>query len=156
MLKLEANWKYVADSVMGGVSNGHITTQIVDGRSAIRLTGMVSLENNGGFIQMATDLKQDGSSLDATNWTGIEIDICGNEEIYDLRIRTDDLDRPWHSFRAPFLATAQWTTVRFSFAVFEPHRTDQGLAPAKLRRIGIVAVGRVFQADIAVSGVRLF
>ncbi len=156
MLKLEANWKYGADSVMGGVSNGHITTQIVDGRSAIRLTGMVSLENNGGFIQMATDLKQDGSALVASNWDGIEIDICGNDEIYDLRIRTDDLDRPWHSFRAPFRATAQWTIVQFPFAVFEPHRTDQGFDPAKLRRIGIVAVGRVFQADIAVSGVRLF
>ncbi|MDU8927024.1 CIA30 family protein [Alisedimentitalea sp. MJ-SS2] len=156
MLKLETNWEYVADAVMGGVSRGRIATQVVVGRSATRLTGMISLENNGGFIQMASDLKRDGSSLDATNWTGIEIDICGNDEIYDLRIRTEGLDRPWHSFRTSFRATAQWTTVRCPFCVFEPHRTEQVLDPAKLRRIGIVAVGRVFQADISVSDVRLF
>jgi hypothetical protein len=156
MLKLETNWEFVADTVMGGISSGRIANQVVDGRSATQLTGMVSLENNGGFIQMASDLKRDGSGLDVSNWVGAEIDVCGNDEIYDLRIRTDDLERPWQSFRAPFRAPAQWTTVRLPFPVFEPHRTDNVLDPAKLRRIGIVAVGRVFQADIAVSDVRLF
>ena len=156
MLKLETNWEFVADTVMGGISSGRIANQVVDGRSATRLTGMVSLENNGGFIQMASDLKRDGSGLDASNWVGIEIDACGNDEIYDLRIRTDDLERPWQSFRAPFRASAQWTTVRLPFQAFELHRTDNVLDPAKLRRIGIVAVGRVIQADIAVSDIRLF
>lgn len=156
MLKLETNWEFVADTVMGGISSGRIANQVVDGRSATRLTGVVSLENNGGFIQMASDLKRDGLSLDASNWVGIEIDVCGNGEIYDLRIRTDDLERPWQSFRAPIRASAQWTTVRLPFPVFEPHRTDKVFDPAKLRRIGIVAVGRIFQADIAVSDVRLF
>lgn len=156
MLKLEANWEFVTDAVMGGISRGQIANQVVDRRSATRLTGMVSLENNGGFIQMASNLKQDGSGLDASNWVGIEIDVSGNDEIYDLRIRTDDLDRPWQSFRAPFRASAQWTTVRLPFPDFEPHKTDNVLDPAKLRRFGLVAVGRVFQVDIAVSGVRLF
>ena len=156
MLKLETNWEYVADAVMGGVSRGRISTSVVDGRSATRLIGMVSLENNGGFIQMASDLQRDGSSLDASSWTGIEIDVCGNDEIYDLRIRTDYLDRPWHSFRTPFRAKPQWTTLRFPFPDFEPHKTEHVLDPAKLRRIGIVAVGRVFHADVAVSDARLF
>lgn len=156
MLELETHWEFVADTVMGGISRGQIANQVVDGRSATRLTGMVSLENNGGFIQMASDLKRDGSGLDASKWTGVEIDVCGNEEVYDLRIRTDNLDRPWQSFRAPFRASAQWATVQLPFAAFEGHKTDNALDLAKLRRIGIVAVGRVFQADIAVSDVRLF
>lgn len=156
MLKLVTNWEFVADTVMGGISSGQIANQVVDGRGATRLTGEVSLENNGGFIQMASDLKRDGLSLDASDWVGMEIDVCGNSEIYDLRIRTDDLERPWQSFRAPVRASAQWTTVRLPFPVFEPHRTDKVFDPAKLRRVGIVAVGRVFQADIAVSDVRLF
>ena len=156
MLKLETNWEFVADTVMGGISSGRIANQVVDGRSATRLTGAVSLENEGGFIQMASDLKRDGLSQDASNWTGIEIDVCGKGQIYDLRIRTDDLERPWQSFRAPIRASARWTMVRLPFPVFEPHRTDKVFDPDNLRRIGIVAVGRVFQADIAVSDVRLF
>lgn len=156
MLKLETNWEFVSDTVMGGVSSGQIAKQVVDGRRATRLTGVVSLENNGGFIQMASDLTRDGLSLDASNWVGIEIDVYGNDAIYDLRIRTDNLERPWQSFRAPIHASAQWTAVRLPFPVFEPHRTDKVFDPAKLRRIGIVAVGRVFQADIAVSAVRLY
>ena len=45
-------WDYVADRVMGGVSSGE--AQIVrDGAdSAVHLTGTVSTDNNGGFIQV--------------------------------------------------------------------------------------------------------
>ena len=155
-MQLEITWEFVADTVMGGISNGQISNRVVGGRSATRLTGMVSLENNGGFIQMAANLKQGGSGLNASNWGGIEIDACGNDEIYDLRIRTDDLERPWQSFRAPFRASAQWKTVRLPFSAFESHKTDKVLNPSRLRRIGIVAVGRVFRADVYLSSVRLF
>lgn len=156
MSLLEANWEFVSDTVMGGVSNGCVSRQIVAGRSATRLTGTVSLDNNGGFIQMASDLTQDGSCLDAHQWTGIELDVCGNNEVYDLRLRTDHLKRPWQSFRASFPTAPHWTTVRLPFSDFAPHKTETAFDPAKLRRMGIVAVGRAFQADIAVSGIRLF
>lgn len=156
MLNLETNWEFVSDGVMGGISRGQIEKQPVGGRIATRLTGTVSLENNGGFIQMAADLKSQGLDLEASNWAGIEIDICGNDEVYDLRIRTDDLDRPWQSFRAPFRASTQWTTIRMQFENFLAHRTDKVLEPKKMRRLGVVAVGRVFQVDVSVSAVRLF
>lgn len=156
VFKIKTNWEFVADTVMGGISRGQIAKETIDGRSATRLTGLVSLENNGGFIQMASDLKRDGSILDAGYRSGIEIDVYGNDELYDLRLRTDDLERPWQSFRAPFRATAQWSTIQFPFLIFEPHRSEKVLRPARLRRIGVVAVGRVFQADVAVSDVRLF
>jgi hypothetical protein len=35
-----------------------------------------------------------------------------------------------------------------TLADFEPHRTDEPFNPAKLRRIGIVAIGREFDADV--------
>lgn len=155
MLKLATKWEFVADSVMGGVSDGQLTTSVVDGRVATRLIGLVSLENGGGFVQMASDLTRDGSVLDASSWSGIEIDVRGNDEVYDLRLRTDELSRPWQSFRATFRAPAHWTTVRLPFRSFEPRKTDKALNPARLRRIGVLAFGRVFRADIAVSGVRL-
>ena len=46
----------LSDRVMGGVSSGTLRREVVRGRAALRLEGDVSLENNGGFIQMALDL----------------------------------------------------------------------------------------------------
>lgn len=154
--ELRTNWEFVADTVMGGVSDGRISRETIEGRSATRLTGTVSLDNNGGFIQMASEVKRKGSNLDAGNWSGIEIDVFGNEEVYDLRLRTDDLERPWKSFRAPFVAPRKWATVQIPFSGFEPHRTDKVFHPERLRRVGVVAVGRVFEVDVAVSALRLF
>ena len=141
---------------MGGVSTGQITRETIDSCDAVRLTGRVSLDNNGGFIQMAMDLNPDGSALDASEYTGLEIDVIGNAEVYDLRLRTDALERPWQSFRTDFTAPKQQTTIRVPFTDITPHKTDARFDPAGLRRIGILAIGRVFDADIAVCGVRLY
>lgn len=62
---------------MGGVSNGIMRRKLVQGREAIGMQGNVSLENDGGFIQIALDLAPDGASFDACQWTGIEIDVVG-------------------------------------------------------------------------------
>ena len=150
-MDLSPTWEYVADTVMGGVSQGRLTLETVDGRDAARLTGVVSLDNNGGFLQMAFDV-----TVDVSAWTGVEIDVAGNDETYDLRVRTDQLTRPWQSFRASFTAQREWTTVRIPFADLTPHRTDAMFDPRRVRRIGILAIGRVFNADVAVSGVRLY
>jgi len=41
------------DQVMGGVSKGTMVRDAVAGRAAIRMRGDLSLENNGGFVQIA-------------------------------------------------------------------------------------------------------
>ena len=46
----KGNWAYLADTVMGGVSQGRAEFS----NGALRLTGQVSTENNGGFIQVRT------------------------------------------------------------------------------------------------------
>ena len=53
---LSLQWRLVTDAVMGGVSRGTISREIVDGREAIRMRGEVSTENNGGFLQITLDL----------------------------------------------------------------------------------------------------
>ena len=148
-------WEFVADTVMGGVSSGHIKTLNIKGRVATRLTGDVSLENNGGFVQMAFDINDDGSTFNASEIDGVEIYVLGNAESYDLRLRTSELTRPWQSYRASFFAATQWTTVRIPFADFKAHKTDICFKSSLLRRIGVLAIGRVFAADISVSGFRL-
>jgi len=128
--------------------------EVVRGREAIRMQGDVSLENNGGFLQIALDLAPDGAPIDARGWAGIEIDVIGNGESYNLHLRTADVIRPWQSYRAGFVAEPEWRTRRLPFAEFEPHRIDAPLDRSTLRRIGIVAIGRAFHADIAIGGVR--
>jgi len=154
-MQLEPDWEYVADTVMGGVSVGQLSQEEVAGRNAARLTGEVSLDNNGGFIQMAFDLAQ-GEVLDASDWQGIEVELRGNGATYEMRLRTDALTRPWQSYRAEFMAGDAWQTLRLPWADFEPRKTDVPFDPARLRRIGILAIGSEMQADVAVSAIRFF
>lgn len=155
-MKLQPAWEYVADTVMGGVSTGQIAPARIDGKDAVRLTGQVSLDNNGGFVQMAFDMQRGGGAVDASGYAGIEITLIGNNEPYDLRLRTDALRRPWQSFRASVVAEDTWTTLRMPWSAFEAHRTDATFDPARLRRIGVLAIGRAFEADVAVASVALY
>ena len=155
-MDLDPKWEYVADRVMGGVSSGDMRHQVYLGREAAVLRGDVSLDNNGGFVQIAFDLRPDGTAFDARGWAGIELDVCGNGERYDIRLRTDQLTRPWQSFRAEFTAPPAWQTVQVSFSDVISHRTDAVIDPARLKRVGILAIGRAFHAEIAVAGVRLY
>jgi hypothetical protein len=141
---------------MGGLSRGSATQTEIDGKVAIRLTGEVSLKNNGGFIQIAFDLKNSGQTFDASFWTGIKLNVFGNNEVYDIRLRTDQIVRPWQSFRKEFLAKKEWTSIRLPFFNFQPHRIEETLDPARLRRIGVLAIGRQMQADISVARVELY
>lgn len=151
--QIDAQWEYVADAVMGGQSQGHMTQDIVQGRPAHILRGQVSLDNNGGFVQIATDVPQ---AIRAARWDGLAIDVLGNDESYDIRLRTADLSRPWQSFRTDVMAQPQWTTLHLPFAAFVAHKHDLPFDPRALTRIGVLAIGRVFTADIAVAGLRVY
>jgi hypothetical protein len=141
---------------MGGVSDGRLDKDTVAGRRAVHLTGTVSLENNGGFVQMALDLRPDGRPLDASAWTGVALTLCGNAETYNVHLRTADLERPWQSYRHSVQAGAAWQTVQLPFAAFHAHRVTAPLAPARLTRIGLVAIGRAFEADVALADLRFY
>lgn len=155
IMELNPKWEYVADTVTGGVSSGQLTQHEVAGRDAMQLTGTVSLENNGGFIQMAADLAEDGV-FDASDWSGVEVDLRGIGAGYELRLRTDQLTRPWQSYRVEIEPTGAWETIRFAWDAFEARKTDAPFDSARLRRMGILAIGAEMEADIAVSGIRLY
>ena len=149
-------WQLFTDRVMGGVSAGTMSREFVDGRLAIRMRGDVRLENNGGFIQMALDLSPDSGVLDASAWRGIELDLYGADQEYGMHLRTADLTRPWQSYRQSFRALPEWQTIRLPFSGFSPYRTEVQLDLRRLRRLGLVAIGRAFSADLAVGGLRFF
>ena len=155
-MKLDPQWEYVADKVMGGVSAGGIEQTIYQNRKATVLRGAVSLDNNGGFIQIAFDLLADGSGFDASDWDGIALDVCGNGETYDIRLRTNQLTRPWQSFRTEFIALPTWQILQIPFNNFIAHKTDAVFDPSQLRRIGLLAIGREFQAELAVADISFY
>lgn len=149
-------WAVVTDAVMGGVSQATLATERLDGVPALRLRGRVRLENNGGFVQIALDLASAGAVLDASAWTGLELCVRGNGESYGVHLRTTDLTAPWQSYRHGFTAGPGWTTLRLPFAAFRPHRTTTPLALTRLRRLGLVAIGRAFDADLALRHLALY
>ncbi len=149
-----SKWQLFTDQVMGGVSKGTMVRDAIAGRAAIRMRGDVSLENNGGFIQIALDLSPDGGVVDASAWSGIELDVFGNGEEYGVHLRTDAMTRPWQSYRQIFTAYAEWRTVQLPYDNFVPHRTDVLLDTHRLLRIGLVAIGRAFSSDLALGGLR--
>ena len=155
-MQLHPKWEFIADTVMGGISNGAVSQEVFDGRKATVLRGNVSLDNNGGFIQMAFDLHKDGSGIDVSEWDGIELTIWGNDQNYDIRLRTDQLTRPWQSFRTDISSQPVWQTVKVPFATFTAHKLDVVFDPKYLRRIGILAIGREFNALVAVSSIRFY
>jgi len=150
-----ASWRAVTDTVMGGMSLGDMKPAVIEGRNCLRLTGKVSLENNGGFVQASLDLSRSGL-LDASNYAGIEIEVHGNGEIYNLHLRTDDTRIVWQSYRAGFQARPDWQNLRLPFEGFQPHRIDKPFDKSKLRRLGVVAIGREMQADICIARLSLY
>jgi hypothetical protein len=153
---LGTRWRPVSDRVMGGISEASVTRTVVDGHPCLRLSGAVRLENDGGFIQASLDLDPAGRTVDATGYTGIRLKVSGNSERYSLHLRTKDTIRPWQSYRAQFVADRGWKIVEIPFATFIPHRLDAPLDIRELRRIGLAAIGRAFQADLSVAGIEFY
>jgi len=153
---LGTQWRGVSDRVMGGVSIAGVTHDVIDDQTCLRLRGDVRMENSGGFIQASLSFSSDGENLDAREFTGLRLSVLGNGEMYSVHIRTPDCGRPWQSYRCHFLAEPHWETLTLPFASFAPHRLETPFDRSRLTRMGLVAIGRPFRADLAVSEIRLY
>lgn len=150
-----STWRAVTDEVMGGVSSGEISLGAIDNRACLRLQGDVRLENSGGFIQAALDI-EDTDVADASAYRGILLEVYGNDEEYNLHLRTDDVWLPWQSYRVSFSAPPRWQTVRLPFAEFSGYRIGKKLDLEHLERIALVAIGRAFTADLCIAKLGLY
>jgi hypothetical protein len=153
---LGKKWLGVTDTVMGGVSRVTLAPAELDGRPCLRMSGDVSLENGGGFVQAALQLAESPSTLDVSHCTGIRLLVRGNGEEYGVHLRTTDVMRSWQSYRSQFTPGTEWREVLLPFKLFRPHRLSAPLDLTKLRRLGLVAIGRVFHADLAVAEISLY
>jgi hypothetical protein len=77
-------WSGITDRVMGGISSGTLSRESFYGRNCNVLRAHVRLENDGGFVQMATDLAMDpavSNTVDASKYQGIEFEVLFEGEV---------------------------------------------------------------------------
>ncbi len=144
---ISSQWQTADDRVMGGVSIANMASSNRLGMACSCLSGTVSLENRGGFLQMKWPFDP---AVNGKDFKGVYIHVLGNNESYNLHIRTNQLWLPWQSFRASFVAESKWQRVYLPFSQFENYKTFSTLDPEQIKKIAIVAIGRVFDADVCI------
>jgi hypothetical protein len=130
-------WTLVNDTVMGGVSSSRLRT--TDRRTGI-FSGVLSLENNGGFASVRAAV----GKRDLSAYAGLETRVRGDGRTYQLRLRTDDhLDGI--AYKSVFeTRVGEWLTVRLSFSDFLPTFRGQTpadaapLDPARIHQVGFL------------------
>ncbi|MGB1156977.1 MAG: CIA30 family protein [Alphaproteobacteria bacterium] len=147
-------WSYVSDRVMGGVSDGGGAYETIDDRLALRLFGNVSTANNGGFVQLS--LRIDGRRLGADRFDGIELDVWGNGEDYNVHVTTTRSFPPWRFYKHTFETQENWRRIRLPWSDFTSETFRNPLDPRTINRLNLTAYARDFEADLAVSRIALY
>jgi hypothetical protein len=143
------------DPILLVLTSDSLTLDNIDDSACLRLRGTVRLDNYGGFIQAALDLGGTDAA-DASGYRGVTLEVYGNNEEYNLHLRTADVWLPWQSYRTSFQAPARWHTVQLPFSGFSGYRIGKPLDLKHLQRIGIVAIGRAFEADLCIARLGLY
>jgi monofunctional biosynthetic peptidoglycan transglycosylase len=144
-------WYVVNDGVMGGVSSSqmrHLAENVAV------FEGNLSLENNGGFASVRTEIKE--RALEGAS--ALVLRVRGDGKRYQLRLR---MDRSWDrvAYGASFETTAgEWMTVEVPLERFRPTfrgslpRNARPLDPARVRQIGLMLTDKQegpFRLEIA-------
>lgn len=150
----ETRWRFFSDQVMGGVSSGEARFGQEAGARFARMTGNVSTANNGGFIQIRTELP---SGLPEQT-TGIRLVVRGNDQRYFVHLRTTGTALPWQYYQAGFDVGQDWAEVQLPLSAFEPSGAMLRETPLanSLRSIGIVAYGRDHEVQIDVKEIGFY
>ena len=153
MIGPDKNWEFISDQVMGGVSFGKKNFLKEDNYYYLRMTGFVSLENNGGFIQTRLKIKRNNKEN-----KGIIIKARGNQQEYKIHIRTKLTLLPWQYYGLSFKANEDWEYTKLSFNLFE--RSGM-LLPKKINSkhitsIAIVAFGKEYKVRLDVSEIKFY
>lgn len=107
------DWQVVNDDVMGGVSTSQF--QVLTAGAAV-FSGVVSLENNGGFASVqSSPLGQDLKGFDF-----FVLRVCGDGGRYKFTVRTENgFDTPLYQC-AFTTKRGEWEEHRLSFKEFVP------------------------------------
>lgn len=150
----QTRWRFFTDNVMGGVSTGQVTFHTEAGQTFARLTGSVSTENSGGFIQIRRDLTE-GAPQEAA---GVRLIVRGNGQRYFIHLRTSGTVLPWQYYQSGFDVTADWREIRLPLDSFKPSGSLLRPVPraGSLKSIAVVAFGRDHEAQIDVKEIGFY
>lgn len=150
----QSRWAYFSDQVMGGVSEGRVTFEQIDNQSVLRLSGMVSTANRGGFIQARIKLDMPVPS----SAQGIILNVRGNDQTYFIHLRTTRTLLPWQFYQASFEVSDAWAEVRIPFNDFAPYGRllRKTFNVGTVRSLAIAAFGRDHSADLSVRAVGFY
>ena len=149
----ERRWQFYTDQVMGGVSEGRASVRSGPEGPYVRLEGLVSTANNGGFIQIRTKIT-DG----VKNAEGILLKVRGNGENYYIHLNTNEtifLPQQYrYYYQAIFPTSKDWTEVKLPFST-EFKRSNAKISKyfngEQVRTIGILAYGKEHNAFLEVN-----
>jgi len=146
-----AGWQIVNDGVMGGVSTSQF--QVLNRGGAI-FSGLVSLENSGGFASV----RSLPARHDLTGCDAFLLRVCGDGRCYKFTMRTEPrFDAPlyqcaWETKRG------EWEEHRLPFTSFVPTFRGRVLAdvpqinPANICSVGLLIADQqagAFRLEIA-------
>ncbi len=133
----ERDWKIVNDGVMGGLSTSKF--KVYEEETAA-FTGLVSLENNGGFASVRTLLR----NYNLTGFEGIIIRVNGDGRKYKFRIRTDSrFDGVVYSNNFSTIEN-EWVEIKLPFSEFIPQfrgrvlKNVPSIDPARIKQLGFL------------------
>lgn len=144
------DWQVVNDGVMGGLSEGKLTPNPA---GTMTFSGMLSLENNGGF----STIRSGPLKLDLSSHLGLRLRVKGDGRTYQMRLATDAVFRGMEvSFGAEFgTQKGEWVEVEVPFADFKGSfrgldLPNERLDTSKVRRVSIL-IGDKKQAPFKVE-----
>lgn len=108
-----AYWRIVNDGVMGGRSQGTMTSS-ADNTAIFK--GTISLENNGGFASTRTVSR----AYELADYSGVVLRVQGDGKPYQFRLRTDNrFDGIAYRYEFDTVA-GEWAEVQIPFAELVP------------------------------------
>lgn len=150
----EKNWEFISDQVMGGVSFGDYILITEGNIEFIRLTGFVSIENNGGFIQVRKKI----TNVIDKKFTGIRFTCRGNNTDYFIHIRTSFTLLPWQYYQGKFFANNNWQDIKLDLSEFSGSGAllPKNIKPKHIKSIAIVAFGKKHRVNLDVSNIAFY
>ena len=128
------NWIVINDVVMGGVSESSF--QATNNGTAV-FSGVVSLENNGGFASA----NRNPAQFDFSNSDGIRFRIKGDGKKYKISLKNDGQFNGF-SYRVEFETKKdEWLTIDAPFESFIPMLMGQKTSAPPIDRTNIKTFG---------------
>jgi NADH dehydrogenase [ubiquinone] 1 alpha subcomplex assembly factor 1 len=130
-----SEWRAVNDNVMGGVSTGKVSST----GGTLTFTGVLSLENNGGFASIRSGSLR---GMDLSAETGLNVRVRGDGRTYALNINSQ---AAWNLlYRGEFKTKpGTWLEFRIPFKDLKPTYfgnplPQQRIDASKLEYIGFI------------------